>query len=262
MSKILDMKTKTFFIISVFLSATFFANAQSKDSIKIDFYKKNELGFILNPVGIVLLGAEPIGKRIGVSYKHKTKFPNIFITSGLYYQGKRENFNQWNTLTLEVNGLLRNVQYDLENSHRIFTSFGAEHRWQINQCPNIVTYVGAELLFGYGIENINTGNQWMKADSSNIDFGTQNMAPVSEFKQTRRVDKTLISGGVQVNAGIQMHLGNRFYLFAQTAPTMLLTSVSSTSKNLILNSSTSYKATVFDFDIRAIVSDIGIFFKF
>jgi hypothetical protein len=256
------MKTIYFFFAVLFLCNSSFAN--SKDSLEHTLSKKHEIGFILNPIGIILLGAAPNGQRLGVSYKHKLKQSQLFFTSGIYYQGRNyQGFERENEITLEVNGLLRNIQYNKENNNKLFAGFGIEKRWIVSACPKVLTYVGAEFMMAYGAQNTNIGNQWMKTDSITIaEIGNQSFEAVSDFKQTKEVNKTSIGAGFQINAGLQFHLNKRFYLFAQTAPSFLLSSVTQTEKDFTANNSTQFKSTNFDFDMRALVSDIGLFYKF
>lgn len=256
------MKTIFFFLASIFIIPVSYAN--SKDSLENIDTKKHEVGLILNPVGIVLLGAAPSGQRIGISYKHQLKATDLYFTSGLYYQGRNgRGFNLENEITLEVNGLLRNVQYNIESTNKVIGSLGIEKRWLVNTCPKIITYLGAEVLMAYGTVNNSIGNQWMKSDSVTIaEIGNQTLQPVSDFKQTMEVNKTIIGGGFQLNAGLQFHLNKRLYLFAQTAPSFLLSSISYKENDYLLNTSKQTKSTNFDLDIRALVSDIGMVFKF
>ncbi len=124
---------------------------------------------------------------------------------------------------MEVNGLLRNIQYNKENNNKIFAGIGLEKRWVLSACPKVLTYIGAELIVAYGAQNTNTGNQWMKTDSIIIaEIGNQSFEAISDFKPTKEVNKTSIGAGFQINAGLQLHLNKRFYLFAQTAPSFLL----------------------------------------
>jgi len=256
------MKTINFLFALLFLSATSFAN--SKDSLEHTLSKKYEIGLVLNPIGIILLGGAPSGQRIGVLYKHKLKPTQLYFTSGLYYQGiNNRGFERKNEITLEVNGLLRNVQYNIETTNRAFASLGLEKRWFVNSCPQIITYLGTELILSYGTENTNTGNQWLKTDSVTIaEVGNQLLQPVSEFKQTLQVRKTNIGGGIQFNAGLQLYLNKRFYLFAQAAPSFIISTVTREEENFITNSAYKYKASQFDFDMRALVSDFGFVYKF
>jgi len=255
------MKTIQILLALLFFSITVLAN--SKDSLSQKSTKKNEVGLILNPVGIVLLGAAPTGQRIGVTYKKGIKIPNVYLTSGAYYQGYSNNFNKMKELTLEVNGPLRNIQYNIENAHKVLLSFGAEQRWSISKCPAVTTYLGYELLFSYGIENTNIGSQWMKADTSKpVDYSMQTLEAVSDFKRTSQVSRANVGIGAQFNAGLQLHLNKRFYLFAQTSPAVMFSKVTSEEENLVSNTSKKYKSNQFDFDMRALVSDIGLTYKF
>ncbi len=253
--------------IYLMLSITFLAtnvNANSNDSLEHVASKKNEIGLLLNPVGIILLGAAPSGQRLGVSYKHKLKQSQLFFTSGIYYQGRNyQGFERENEITLEVNGLLRNIQYNKENNNKIFAGIGLEKRWVLSACPKVLTYIGAELIVAYGAQNTNTSNQWMKTDSIIIaEIGNQSFEAISDFKQTKEVNKTSIGAGFQINAGLQLHLNKRFYLFAQTAPSFLLSTVTQTEKDFTANNSTQTRSSNFDFDMRALVSDVGLFYKF
>lgn len=239
------------------------AIAQSSDSLIKSTTKKNEIGLILNPIGIVLLGATPNGQRLGVSYKRALKTPNVYFTSGLYYQGYDNSFDRGNELTIEVNGLLRNIQYRNEISNKAMLSFGMEKRWTLSSCPAVVTYVGFEYLFSYGAENVNVGSQWMKLDTSySLEYSMQSLQPDSNYRATQRVDVTNIGAGVQFNAGIQIQLMKKFYLFAQTAPSFMFISSTRSDKNLILDTANKYKTSQFDFDMRALVADVGLFYKF
>ena len=105
--------------------------ASSNDTITNHSTKKNEIGLILNPVGIVLLGGQLNGQRLGISYKKEMKTPRLYFTSGIYYQRYRNDFNKGNELTLEVNGLLRNIQYRNEVKDQAMLSLGAEKRWTV-----------------------------------------------------------------------------------------------------------------------------------
>ena len=256
------MKTIYFFLALLFVESSSFAN--SNDSLPKSTTKKNEIGMILNPVAVVLLGASPNGQRLGASYKHKLKPTQLYFTSGIYYQGRNyQGFERENEITLEVKGLLRNIQYKIENNNKLFAGFGIEKRWIVSACPKVLTYVGAEFIMTYGSQNTNIGNQWMKTDSIIIsELGNQYFEAVSDFEQIKEVNKTLIGGGFQINAGIQVHLNKRFYFFAQTAPSFLLTSVTQTENDFITNNTKQTKSSNFDFDIRALVSDIGLSLKF
>jgi hypothetical protein len=103
------MKTIYFFLALLFVESSSFAN--SNDSLPKSTTKKNEIGMILNPVAVVLLGASPNGQRLGITYKRKLNEANTYITSGIYYQSYKSDFERGKELTLEVNGLLRNIQY-------------------------------------------------------------------------------------------------------------------------------------------------------
>jgi len=256
------MKTIYFMLSALFITSDVAAN--SKDSLEHVSAKKHEIGVIINPIGIILLGGAPSGQRIGVLYKHKLKPTQLYFTSGLYYQGiNNRGFERKNEITLEVDGLLRNVQYNIETTNMAFASLGLEKRWFVNSCPQIITYLGTELILSYGTENTNTGNQWLKTDSVTIaEVGNQLLQPVSEFKQTLQVRKTNIGGGIQFNAGLQLYLNKRFYLFAQAAPSFIISTVTREEENFITNSAYKYKASQFDFDMRALVSDFGFVYKF
>lgn len=237
--------------------------ASSNDTITNQSAKKNEIGLILNPVGIVLLGGQLNGQRLGIAYKKEMKTPRLYFTSGIYYQHYRNDFNKGNELTLEVNGLLRNIQYRNEVKDQALLSLGAEKRWTVSQCPVIVTYLGFEMLFSYGNEFSNIGNQWMKTDTTQgVAYSMQNLQADADFIQTNRTHRTIIGGGIQFNAGVQLHLGKRCYLFAQTAPSFMLSTGTRVEENYITNTSAKYKTSQFDFDLRALVSDIGFVYKF
>jgi hypothetical protein len=256
------MKTIYLLLSTIFFAPNVIAN--SNDSLEHAASKKNEIGLLLNPVGIVLLGSAPSGQRLGVSYKHKLKQSQLFLTSGIYYQGRNyQGFERENEITLEVNGLLRNIQYNKENNNKVFAGLGVEKRWIVSACPKVLFYVGAEFIMAYGAQNTNIGNQWMKTDSIIIaEIGTQYFEAVSDYKQTKEVNKTSIAAGFQTNAGLQLHLNKRFYLFAQTAPSFLISSVTQTEKDFTTNNSVQTKSSNFDFDMRALVSDVGLFYKF
>jgi len=256
------MKTIYLLLTIFFLNTNLFA--RSNDSLEHAASKKNEIGLLLNPVGIILLGAAPSGQRLGVSYKHKLKESQLFFTSGIYYQGRNyQGFDRENEITLEVNGLLRNIQYNIESNNKLFAGLGIEKRWILSACPKVLTYVGAEFIMAYGAQNTNIGNQWMKTDSIFIaEIGNQSFEAVSDFKQTKEVHKTSFGAGFQINAGLQLHLNKRFYLFAQTAPSFLLSTVTQTENDYTVNNSTQTRSSNFDFDLRALVSDVGLFYKF
>ena len=172
-------------------------------------------------------------------------------------------YNNRNELTLEVNGLLKNIQYNRETANKIIAGIGIEKRKNLSQCPVIVAYYGVELLFAYGEINNSVGNQWMETDSSNlIENNPYSIKPVSEFTQTKTITKTTIGGGFQINAGLQLHLNKRIYLFAQTAPSFLISSTTRQEYDYISKTNSTFKASQFDFDMRALVSDIGLFFRF
>jgi hypothetical protein len=256
------MKNITF-VLSVFLGLAGKINAQAIKNDTIKEFKKNEIGMILNPVGIVLLGAQPTGQRMGVLVKRSLKSSNVYFTTGAYYQGFTNQINKDNQLTLEVSGTLRNIQYRIETSNKAFLSFGAEKRWAISQCPSIVTYLGFEYLISYGAEYANTGSQWMKADTlQGVELDVPNMQAVSDFNQTNKVTKNTYGFGVQFNAGVQMHLNKRLYLFAQTAPSMLLSTGRRKETNVLNQTTNTYQSSQFDFDMRSLVSDVGLFYKF
>ncbi|HRG57524.1 MAG TPA: hypothetical protein PK323_01125 [Bacteroidia bacterium] len=250
----------------ILFSAILFVNhtyGQSKDSLSTPNFHKNEIGLIANPIGIVLLGAEPYGQRIGISYKRNFKKPHVFLTSGLYYQGYNNKYSNRNELTLEVNGLLRNIQYNRESANKIIAGFGIEKRKNLSQCPVIVAYYGIEFQFAYGETNNTVGNQWMETDSTNIiENNPYSVKPISEFTQTKLVNKTTIGGGFQINAGLQLHLNKRIYLFAQTAPSFLISNTTRKENDYISKTTSTFKSSQFDFDMRALVSDIGLCFRF
>ena len=238
-------------------------NAQTIKADSTNQIKKNEIGLILNPIGVALLGASPNGQRMGITYKKGLKTPSLYLTSGVYYQSYKNDFDRGNELTLEVNGLLRNIQYHKEITNKAILSLGAEKRWTVSQCPAIVTYLGIEMLFSYGNEYSNIGNQWMKADTSHgLEYSMQNLQSDSDFIQTKKMNRTIVGGGVQINSGVQLHLGKRFYLFAQAAPSLMLSTGTRVEENFITNTTTKYKTSQFDFDMRALVSDIGFVYKF
>lgn len=254
---------KTIYFLLAVLISTSAVNAQSKDSTANFSAKKHEIGMILNPIGIILLGAEPTGQRFGVAYKQNFKKPSVFLTSGVYYQGYNNKLNSRNELTLEVNGPLRNVQYNRESANKILVGLGAEKRKVLNTCPQIVAYFGAELLFAYGEVNASIGNQWMQLDTTiHYDYAPQNLQPAGDFMQTRSLTTTTIGGGFQLNTGLQFHLSKRMYLFAQTAPSFLLSSSTRSERDLLSKTTTTYKASQFDFDMRALIGDIGLFYRF
>lgn len=249
-------------IFSIFICASV-VSAHSADSLLKPTSQKNEIGFILNPAGIVLLGAEPQGQRIGISYKRNYKQSDIFLSSGVYYQGYNNNYNRSNELTLEVNGLLRNVQFKRETANKLILGFGVEKRKVISECPKVVSYFGVEAQLAYAEQNTNVGNQWMKADSNNIMFESSiNLQPAGDFIPTNNITKTTIGGGFQLNAGFQLHLNKRIYLFAQAAPSFHISSTSRKENDYISNTSTTFNSSQFDFEMRALVSDIGLFIKF
>lgn len=238
-------------------------NAQTLNTDSTNNVKKNEMGMILNPVGIALLGAQPTGQRIGISMKRSLKIPNVYFTTGVYYQGFSNQINRDNQLTLEVSGPLRNIQYRIETNNRAFLSFGAEKRWTVSQCPSIVTYLGFEYLMSYGVEYSSTGSQWMKSDTvQGADLAVQPMEVVSDFNQTKKISKTSYGFGVQFNAGVQLHLNKRLYIFAQTAPSMMFSTGQRKETDLITQTTKNYQSSQYDFDMRALVSDVGLFYKF
>lgn len=256
------MKTIYLLLSIIIIAST--ASANSNDSLEHLASKNNEIGLVLNPVGIMLLGAAPSGQRLGVNYKRKLKQSQLFLTSGIYYQGVNyRSFDRENAITLEVNGLLRNIQYNIENSNKLCGGLGIEKRWIVSACPKVLTYIGVELIMAYGAKNTVIGNQWMKTDSIIIsEIGNQSFEPVSDYKKTNELNKTTIGAGLQFNAGMQMHLNQRFYLFAQTAPSFLISTIVQTEKDFITNKSIQTKSSNFDFDLRALVSDIGLVYKF
>jgi hypothetical protein len=237
--------------------------ANTNDSLPKTLTKKNEIGLILNPIGIALLGAAPNGQRFGITYKRKLNESSTYLTSGVYHQSYKNDFEKGNEITLEINGLLRNIQYRNESENNTMLSLGAEQRWTVSQCPAIVTYLGAEMLLSYGNEFSNIGNQWMKADTSHgLEYSIQTLQADSNFIQTKRVKRNTFGGGIQFNAGVQLHLGKRFYLFAQAAPSFLFITGTRVEEDLKNNTTTKFKTSQFDFDMRAIVSDIGLVYKF
>ena len=255
------MRTIYFLLSALCICTATFAN--SNDSLPKAYPKQNEIGLIINPIGVALLGATPNGQRMGVIYKKSLKTPTLYFTSGFYYQRLKNDFDRGNELTLEVNGLLRNIQYRKEITNKAILSLGAEKRWIVNQYPAIVTYLGIEMLFSYGNEFSNTGNQWMKADTSyGLEYSMQNLQPDSDFVQTKETNRMNIGGGIQLNAGIQLHLGKRCYLFAQAAPSLMLSTGTRVEENFINNTTYKYKTSQFDFGMRALVSDIGLVYKF
>jgi hypothetical protein len=103
----------------------------------------------------------------------------------------------------------------------------------------------------------------MKADTTyGLDYGVQILQSDSDFVQTKKTNRTNIGGGIQINAGIQLHLGKRCYLFAQAAPSLMLSTGTRVEENFINNTTNKYKTSQFDFDMRALVSDIGLVYKF
>jgi hypothetical protein len=51
-------------------------------------------------------------------------------------------------------------------------------------------------------------------------------------------------------------------LFAQAAPSLMLSTGTRVEENFINNTTNKYKTSQFDFDMRALVSDIGLVYKF
>lgn len=255
------MKTIYLFFAMLITASTTFAN--SKDSLSGTSIKKNEIGLILNPIGVALLGATPNGQRLGITYKKQLKKPNTYFTSGLYYQRYKNDFDKGNELTLEVNGILRNIQFRNEKTNKVMLSLGAEKRWTVSQCPAIVTYLGFEVLLSSGNEFSSIGSQWMKADTSHgLEYSLHTLSPDSDFVQTKRINRSIIGGGLQFNAGVQLHLGKKCYLFAQAAPSIMLSTGTRVEEDLTAKTTSKYKTSQFDFDLRAIVSDIGFVYKF
>jgi hypothetical protein len=237
--------------------------AQPNDSLKAIKTQKNEIGLILNPFAISLLGGTPNGHRMGAMYKRALKAPGVYFTTGLYYQGYDGSFDNNNELTLEVNGLLRNIQFRNESFNKGLLSFGAEKRWELRSCPKIVAYLGLEYQFLYGKENVYVGNQWMKVDTTyGLDFSMQMLQPDSNFVATEKVDVNNIGMGLQLNAGLQFHLSKRFYLFAHAAPSFSFISSNRVYQNFIQETSNKYKTFQYNFEMRAVVSDVGLVYKF
>ncbi len=254
------MKTMLLFTTYMLLSVSL--HAQKIDSTRSFQASKNEFGIIANPIGVVLLGAEPLGKRIGISYKRNYKNPDLYITSGAYYQGYSDYNDKNKEQTLELTGWLRKIQRNSESSHRGTLALGVEKRKVWNACPLIIAYYGIEAQFNYTMVDQNIGFQWYEADSTaNIDNNFYQFRPISDFVQTRNVTKTIIGSGFQVNLGVQLHLNKRFYLFAQTAPSFLLSRTTRVDNDILNNRKDVSRISTFDFDMRAVIADIGIFLK-
>jgi hypothetical protein len=77
------------------------------------------------------------------------------------------------------------------------------------------------------------------------------------FRQNIR-DKT----GIALNAGLQLRINNRFYAMAQFSMEMGLGFNDTNEQNHLTGESKNYKATVFDFNQRGLIGDIGLYYRF
>lgn len=256
------LKMKNLIYLIVCMAIAVHVRAQKADSTTSVKVLNNELGVIANPVGIILLGAEPIGKRVGISFKRNCFKSDTYITSGAYYQGYRNYNDKYKEQTLEIDGWLRKIQLNLESSHTGVMALGIEKRRTWNSCPKIIAYYGTEAQFNYGKTNQNIGFQWQEADStSKIENNPYQFRPVSEFIPTKNITKTIIGGGFQVNLGLQLHLNKRIYLFAQTAPSFILAATTRVDNDILNNEKNEFKYSTFNFDMRAVIGDIGLFLR-
>jgi hypothetical protein len=73
---------------------------------------------------------------------------------------------------------------------------------------------------------------------------------------------TTLSTGIALNAGLQLRINNRFYAMAQFSMEMVLGFNDTNEHNHLTGESKNYKATVFDFNQRGLIGDIGLYYRF
>lgn len=224
--------------------------------------RKNEIGFLASPVGIVLLGGSPSGQRVGISYKRNNGKKYLF-TGGLYYAGYQNPY-PFKEFTVQIDKNQREIQTSRERNNRGSLSLGIERRWPMKTIPALTKFLGAELTAGYGENDQGVFRQWMELDSLNGTKipGQEVLNPTgAAFLCYRKITKT-ISTGLALNAGLQLKMSERFYAMVQFSMALDLGFQEIQEQNFLTGETGNYKTSVFDFNQRGIIGDIGVYYRF
>jgi hypothetical protein len=257
------MKKLMFALVVCLATTQIFAQAQEPTDVSImPKIRKNEIGLLASPVGIVLLGGSPSGQRIGISYKRNSGKKYLF-TSGIYYQGFQNNY-AGRDITLQIDGKKRNIQSMQSKSGKGSVSLGLERRWAMKTIPALTKFVGAEITFGYGFKDEAVFRQWWELDSLSTEIrpGQEYLVPTGTPNLVYQHLTTTLSTGIALNAGLQLRINNRFYAMAQFSMEMGLGFNDTNEHNHLTGESKNYKATVFDFNQRGLIGDIGLYYRF
>jgi hypothetical protein len=258
------MKNLILVLTVSFFSTALFGQAKEEPSTVTLLLKqrKNEIGLLASPVGIVLLGGSPSGQRMGLSYKRNSGKKYLF-TSGIYYQGSQSPYPP-KEFTIQIDGNKRNIQTVRERFGKGSLSLGLERRWKMKRIPALTKFLGAELTMGYGVNNQDVTRQWWELDSTNTEQkpGQELLLPVGNPSITYNKMVSTIYSGVALNAGLQLQISDRFYAMAQFSMAFELGFQEVQEKNNLTGESSSFKANVLDFNQRGLIGDIGLFYKF
>jgi hypothetical protein len=257
------MKKLMSLLVACLIATQIFAQAQEPSEVVIaPKIRKNEIGLLASPLGIVLLGGSPSGQRMGISYKRNTGKKYLF-TTGIYYQGFQNNF-PGREITLQIDGNKRNIQTVLYKSGKSSISLGLERRWAMKTLPALTKFVGAELTMGYGFNDEAVLRQWWELDSLNTEVrpGYEILSPTGTPTLVYQNLTTTISSGIALNAGLQLNINKRFYAMAQFSMEMGLGFKDINENNHLTGETKNNKATVFDFNQRGLIGDIGLYYRF
>jgi hypothetical protein len=257
---------KSIIVSLFFVFLTNILSAQTTDPIKTEPEiipsKRNEIGILASPIGIVLLGGTPSGQRFGISYKRNNQKKYLF-TTGIYFQNEHNSF-LGNNYTLEIIGNRRNIQFNNNQFNKGSISVGIERRWPMKSKPALTKFLGMELTSGYSESNQHIGSQWMELDTVNTggNPGQEIYNPVGEITPLFITEKKSIHAGMAFNAGLQLTINKRFYAMAQICISleMAFQNISESDKVTLQNNS--FKATSFDFNQRGPIGDIGLYYRF
>lgn len=257
------MKKLMLSLVACLAVTQIFAQAQEPSEVlNAPKIRKNEIGLLASPVGIVLLGGSPTGQRIGISYKRNSGKKYLF-TSGLYYQGFQNSF-PGREITLQIDGNKRNIQTVQSKSGKGSLSLGLERRWAMKTIPGLTKFVGAELTMGYGFNDEAVLRQWWELDSLSTEIrpGQEYLSPSGVPNLVYQNLTTTLSSGIALNAGLLLNINKRFYAMAQFSIEMGLGFQDINEHNYLTGETKNYKATVFDFNQRGLIGDIGLYYRF
>lgn len=257
---------KTWFALICFSFLYLDISAQAKEpepnSPTPQIIRKNEIGLLASPVGIILLGGSPSGQRMGISYKRNNGKPYLF-TGGMYYTGFGTPFPP-REFTVKIDKNKREIQYNRDKSAKGNISLGMERRWPMKSVPALTRFIGAEITAGYAEYSQNVFRQWMEIDSVQ---GLQNpgqeiLLPSGSSNLCYRKNTRTISTGLAFNAGLQYRLSERFYAMAQFSLAFEMGFQEVNEQNNLTGESRHYKASVLDFNQRGLIGDIGVYYRF